>query len=63
MLMCEPTNFTVDNSVAIDFLFYICNSRFLNSKESKHCCSAIFTIKDLYSATNEDSGGTAQGPR
>ena len=35
MPMCEPT-FTLDNSVAIDFLFYICNNMLLSSKESKY---------------------------
>lgn len=36
MFMCEATILILDNLVAIDFLFYMCNSMLLSLKESKY---------------------------
>lgn len=43
----ESTTFTPDNSVVIDFLYYMFNNMLLSSRESKHQCSVTLAFKDL----------------
>lgn len=60
MLMCEPTTFSVYNSVAIDFLFYMRNNMLPCSKESNTDVQQFSPSKTSTNASNESSGITTQ---